>query len=144
MHVIINYFSHFILVTCFALPLCSCLMSRRWLTNSVSLSRIQKSTSAHVKDHWHLVRLPKKRQSLQRNQRLSSSSPLLFTATFKSIYLSVFVNQRGSFLLTVPFFFRYQLDRVASSVPHTRAETPRKVTHNHDEDDSEEESDKST
>lgn len=45
---------------------------------------------------------------------------------------------------TAVFAAKPKLDRVASSVPHTRAETPRKVTHNHDEDDSEEESDKST
>ena len=30
------------------------------------------------------------------------------------------------------------MERTASNVPHVRAETPRKVTHNHDEDDSEE------
>lgn len=36
------------------------------------------------------------------------------------------------------------MERALSSVPHTRAETPRKVTHNHDEDDSEEESEKSS
>ncbi|CAG7717894.1 unnamed protein product [Allacma fusca] len=35
------------------------------------------------------------------------------------------------------------LERSQSVVPHIRPETPRKVTHNHDEDDSEEESDKS-
>jgi 5'-nucleotidase len=36
------------------------------------------------------------------------------------------------------------MERTASNVPHVRAETPRKVTHNHDEDDSEEESEKSS
>ena len=67
-----------------------------------------------------------------------------FTATFKSIYVSFFFKSTWVFYIDCVFFFIYQLDRVASSVPHTRAETPRKVTHNHDEDDSEEESDKST
>ncbi|XP_037776347.1 cytosolic purine 5'-nucleotidase-like [Penaeus monodon] len=36
------------------------------------------------------------------------------------------------------------LERAQSLVPHARAETPKRVTHYHDEDDSEEESDKSS
>ncbi|XP_045622921.1 cytosolic purine 5'-nucleotidase-like isoform X3 [Procambarus clarkii] len=36
------------------------------------------------------------------------------------------------------------LERAESMVPHARAETPKRVTHYHDEDDSEEESDKSS
>lgn len=39
---------------------------------------------------------------------------------------------------------RPKMERTTSNVPHARAETPRKVTHNHDEDDSEEESEKSS
>ena len=41
------------------------------------------------------------------------------------------------------FFFQV-LERSLSMIPHTRAETPKRVTHHHDEDDSDEESDKST
>lgn len=49
------------------------------------------------------------------------------------------------FALTTDPCFRMQMERTISNVPHVRAETPRKVTHNHDEDDSDEdESDKSS
>lgn len=40
-----------------------------------------------------------------------------------------------------PNLIRFQLDDEGATVPHTRPETPRSVTHNHDEDCSDDESD---
>ena len=41
-------------------------------------------------------------------------------------------------------FFTQVLERADSLLPHPRAETPKRITHYHDDDDSEEESDKSS
>lgn len=50
---------------------------------------------------------------------------------------------KGCFYISVLLFFEKVLERSQSLLPHVRPETPRKVTHFHDEDDSEEESEKS-